>query len=409
MPNEATPAPQPTFLWRGIDEQGQICRGTKTARDTRDLAWQLARERIALIGSRKRWQFPAATPPSPIGTDALAGFTRQLASLVAAGLPLATALALMAPGLTPGHLGRSTIALRQALLDGHPLHVAMAQQGRRFPALYRSLVRAGETTGSLDVLLPALADHLQQQANLRRRLRKALAYPLLLAGLTAVVTFALLIWVVPQFEAVFRSFGAELPLFTRLLIRLSSWLRECGPTLAGSGLALAVLVRILPYTVRSRALEGLEHLSLDLPVLGPVRRLAAVARLSRTLSITVRAGVPLVEALPLAADTTGSRRHRHALDAARQTVLAGTPLHQAMQASPLFPAFLRQMTAIGEESGTLDNLLGRAADHYEQLADHRLDLLTGLAEPVMMLVIGSLVGAIVVGMYLPIFQLTSVM
>lgn len=395
-----------TFHWRGMTEDGRSCSGTRAASDKGELMHSLALEGIVLTGSRRHRPRHAA---GRITTAQLEGFTRQMATLVTAGLPLASALQLMAQTLPEGRLATAAADIRRELHQGRTLHEALSRQGSLFPVLYCRLVHVGEATGTLDTLLVHLADHLQHQCLLAARMRKALAYPLFLSCLTAVVAAAMLIWVVPQFEAIYQGFGARLPLLTQVLMDLSDTLRNEWKEMLMALLILLPALRHLPSSVTGPLHRFLEQVSLQLPVIGTVRQMAATGRIARTLAITTAAGLPLIDALELTAGAAGTRRHHQAVSQLRQQVLSGIALHRALQADPLFPSLLHQMTAIGEESGTLDNMLTRVADHYQTQLSRHLDLLSSLAEPAMMLVVGIVVGLIVVGMYLPVFQLTSVM
>jgi len=280
----------------------------------------------------------------------------------------------------------------------------LRRQPRHFDPLYCNLVDAGEQAGALDTLLERVATYKEKSENLKARLKKAMVYPLAVIGVAVVVSSILLLKVVPQFQSLFAGFNAELPLLTQWVIALSHFIQQQGTLLLAAGV-LGGLAARLAYrrspSLRDRLDVGLLHM----PLAGPLLHKSAVARYARTLATTFAAGVPLVQALDSVAGASGNPVFRQAVQRIRQQVAAGMQLNFAMRASGVFPTMAIQMTAIGEESGTLDHLLEKVAIHYEVEVDNLVDSLTSLMEPLIMVVLGGIVGALVVAMYLPIFQL----
>ena len=298
-------------------------------------------------------------------------------------------------GSGAGHAGGESFA---GALRAHPQH---------FDALFCSLVDAGEQAGALDAMLEQIAGYQEKAQSLKGKVKKAMTYPLAVVAVALVVSSILLIEVVPRFEEVFNGFGAELPAFTRMVIALSEWARGAwlpmavgiGAAAAGFGLALR----------RSRALRRLvDACVLKAPVAGGIIRMAVVARCARTLSTTFAAGVPLIEALDSVAGAAGNQLFEEAIVTIRDDVSTGRQLHQAMASTGRFPAMMVQMVMIGEEAGAVDELLARAASYYEEQVDNRVDNLTALMEPLIMSVLGVLIGGLVIAMYLPIFQIGAV-
>lgn len=396
------------FRWRGYDVRGRRVSGTSLAADADDLRRQLLEREIVPTVLR-----PSRLPRSGrtrrrIPAREIALFTRQLATLVQSGLPLVTALGLIAAGQRRPALRAVTEALRRDLLEGFPLHQALARHRDHFGPLYLSLVRTGEGAGTLDRMLEAVADHLERMQQLRQRLVRSLAYPVLVLVLSTAVTAAMLWWIVPRFEDMFRSFGTELPAFTRLLIDLSHL-----PARIGWGALVLPLAGLGATAWRRRHPEAWpalrDHLLARLPLVARLVRLAALSRFARTTAMALQAGLPLAAVLDLVATTMDNRLYRRSVERLREGIAAGHPLSQCLGRDPLFPPVLVQMAAIGEEAGTLDAMLLRAAGQFDGEAGQVQDLLGALCEPLLMLVIGTVVGSIVLGMYLPIFQLTSVM
>jgi type IV pilus assembly protein PilC len=341
-----------------------------------------------------------------VPTQALALATRQLAIMVGAGLPVVRSLHLLAEQADGGPLAKTLRAVARRVEDGGSLGEAVAAQAPVFSPLYVSLVQAGERAGVLEAVLHRLAAHLEQAARLRRTVVGALAYPAIIVTAALGVTAVLLGWVVPVFAGVFASAGGDLPAPTRVVLALSHAFRTAWPALvvgvaaATAGLALAVRTEA-GRRHRDRAL-------LRLPALGDLLAKAAVARATRTLGTMLACGVAILDALDLAARTAGNHLVEDALDRARGALARGRSLAPALAECPVFPAVARHMVAIGEETGTLDVMLARVADTYDDEVQTAATTLLTLLEPALILVLGVVVGGLVVAMYLPIFRLGTV-
>ncbi len=388
------------FEWQGIDASGSRARGELQADS----------EQQALLQLRKRGFTRTRVRPRRIAwtlrgrSRELAGFTRQLATLLRTGVPLLRGFDVIAQGSADARFRVVVLALRADVASGTALSLALARHPQHFDAVYCALVAAGEASGTLDAVLDRLARSMEQLQRIRSRLRSAMMYPAIVLTVAAVVIAAILAWVVPSFEQTFAQFGAPLPWATRMVIAASHALVDHGPWM----LALTLLGLVWgrhAWQAGERWRAATDRIGLRLPVIGALWRMALMARWTRTLATMVGAGVTILQALQGVADAMGNRVWRDATHRLREEIAGGVSLSVAMQRSGLFTPLLLQMTALGEESGTLDELLARAADIQEQEFDDRVAGLATLIEPVLVLLLGGLVGAIVIAMYLPVFQL----
>ncbi len=336
----------------------------------------------------------------------IALFTRQMATMMKAGVPLLQSFDIIGEGFDNPAMRTLVDELKQEVAAGSSFATALRKKPRYFDELYCNLVDAGEQAGALDTLLERVATYKEKSESLKSRIRKAMTYPLVVVFVAAIVTAILLVNVVPQFESVFKGFGAELPAFTLMVIGLSQFMQAWWWTVLGALIALVFGVRHALATSPAFR-DRMDTWLLKLPLVGTLMYKSAVARFARTLSTTFAAGVPLVEALESVAGATGNSVFKRAVLRIRQDVSTGMQLNFAMRTSGVFPNMAIQMTAIGEESGTLDNMLDKVAGFYEDGVDNMVDNLTSLMEPFIMVVLGVIVGGLVVAMYLPIFQLGS--
>lgn len=344
---------------------------------------------------------------NPVSSAELARFTRQLATLLKAGVALLHAFDMLAQSTSNPNLRRLLLALKQAIAAGSGLADALRKHPRYFDALYCNLIAVGEHAGSLDTTLEQVANLQEKRQALQARVKKAMTYPVLVLLVGLGVSAVLLLKVVPQFQSLFAGFDAQLPLFTRQVIAVSDWLIDYTGgllLLAGGGLLAG------HWAWRRKPafnLWALRH-ALRLPLAGPLLQQVALARFARTLATSFAAGVPLVEALGSVAAACGNPLYEHAVHRLRQEVANGLPLSTAMNACELFPNLAVQLCAVGETSGRLDDMLDKTASHYENTIDQMLDNLASLLEPLIVSILGVLVGGLVIAMYLPIFQLGDV-
>ncbi|WP_213154067.1 type II secretion system F family protein [Pseudomonas carnis] len=391
------------YAWEGINRKGRRVSGQIAGHNLALIKVQLRQQGIRPERVRKKSYglhiFKTRITPADIAL-----FTRQLATLLKAGIPLLQAFDIISEGVENLQLRELVKALKQHIASGHPLAAALRQYPRYFDELYCNLVAAGEIAGALETLLERVAIHLEKSQRLKTRIKKAMTYPVAVLVIATGVSTVLLIHVVPQFQNLFAGVNGQLPGFTLAVIALSELLQQAWWML-GLGVGAIMVAGHHAY----RTYPGFRHWLaaglLKVPVAGKLLHKSAVARYARTLSTTFAAGVPLVQALGSVAGAVGNGPFKQAIERMRHDVSAGMQLNQSMHNSGLFPGMAIQMTAIGEESGTLDRMLEKVANHYESDVDTLVDNLTSLMEPLIMVVLGGIVGALVVAMYLPVFQL----
>ncbi|WP_431480181.1 type II secretion system F family protein [Pseudomonas simiae] len=393
------------YAWEGINRKGRRVSGQTTGHNPALVKAQLRKQGICPGHVRKKSPVLSSLAPSITSTD-ITLFTRQLATLLKAGIPLLQAFDIIAEGFDNRALRERVQGLKQAIEAGTSLAEALRKQPRCFDELYCNLVAAGEQAGALETLLERVAIHREKSEQLKTRIKKAMTYPITVLVVASLVTGVLLVHVVPQFQNLFAGVDGKLPGFTLQVIGLSEFMQK-----AWWAVALGFLAGGLGLREAYRRLADfrlwLDSCLLKAPVAGKLLSKSAVARFARTLSTTFAAGVPLLQALDSVAGAAGSGPFRRAIEQMRRDVATGMPLNQSMRTSGLFPGMAIQMTAIGEESGTLDRMLEKVANHYEADVDNLVDHLTHLMEPLIMVVLGGIVGALVIAMYLPVFQLGS--
>lgn len=398
-----------TFVWVGTDKRGVRVKGEAQAGNVTLMKAELRRQGIAprtvrrksglaSLGQRRRRKI---TPGD------IAVFSRQLATMMSAGVPMVQGLEIAGRGHDNPSMQDLVLQIKTDVEGGTNLSEALAKHPRQFNDLFCNLVEAGESAGVLDTLLDKLATYLEKTESIKKKIKKALFYPAAVVVVAFLVTAILLIFVVPQFESLFRGFGADLPVFTRFVINLSEFFQAHWYWIFGVLIALGV--GFVEGRKRSRRFVRLvDRVSLRIPVIGAILEKAAIARYARTLSTMFAAGVPLVDALQSVAGATGNVVYEEGVLVMRDQVSSGQQLQSAMKLSNLFPNMVVQMTAIGEESGSLDSMLAKVADFYEEEVDNMIDSLSSLLEPMIMVILGVLVGGLVIAMYLPIFQMGQV-
>jgi len=393
-----------SFAWEGRDKRGARIKGKSLAPDESALRAELRRQGIAPSRIRKQRD---SLGGGKVDAGDIAVFSRQLATMLAAGIPLVQAFEIVGNGNEKASMRKLILDVKADVEGGTSLHEALGKHPLHFDDLYVNLVEAGEQAGALENLLDKIATYKEKTEALKKKVKKALFYPAAVLCVAVIVTVVLLIFVIPQFQQLYKGFGADLPAFTQAVINLSAFVQRDGLYLG------AVLVAIgwsfFYFKKRSRAMrEFLDRLILKLPVIGPILNKAAIARYARTLSTMFAAGVPLVEALDSVAGATGNIVYESAVIRMRDEVATGQRLQRAMESTGLFPNMVNQMIAVGEESGSLDEMSGKVATFYEAEVDNAVDAMSSLLEPLIMVILGVLVGGLVIAMYLPIFKLASV-
>jgi type IV pilus assembly protein PilC len=394
------------FLWEGTDRNGKKIKGKSLANDESTVRADLRRQGVVPTRIRKQRQ-GLFSGGGKITTGDIAIFSRQLSTMLAAGIPLVQAFEIVGNGHENAAMQKLILAIKNDVEGGSALAEALAKHPLYFDDLFVNLVEAGEQAGALETLLDKVATYKEKTEAIKKKIKKALTYPAAVLVVAFVVTTILLIFVIPSFEDLFKGFGADLPTFTRMIIDLSAFVRTQGLFLAAAiGGAVGAF---LYFKKRSRAFRHfLDRMMLKVPVIGPIMQKASIARYARTLSTMFSAGVPLVEAMESVAGATGNIVYEEGVLTMRDEVATGQRLQQAMENTELFPNMVIQMIAVGEESGSLDEMSAKVADFYEEDVDNAVDNLSSLLEPMIMAILGVLVGGLVVAMYLPIFKLGAV-
>ena len=395
------------FSWHGIDKRGTEISGETKAETSLLLKAELRRQGIKPTKIKKVSKPLFSQTTKKISAKDIAIFARQLATMMSAGVPLVQAFEITAKGHENITMQTMLIDIKNNIEGGNSLVNALREHPNHFDALFCNLIAAGEQSGTLETLLDKIALYKEKTEAIKAKVKKALFYPTAVVIVALIVCVILLIYVVPQFQEIFSSFGAELPTFTRLVINLSEFMQVYWWILFATGAGIIFGIRELRkcfFKVRKQC----DRIALKLPIVGTILEKSAIARFSRTLSTMFAAGVPLVEAMNSVAGAAGNILFHEAILNIKEEVSAGTQLHKSMQSCELFPNMVVQMISIGEESGSLDDMLAKVADFYEDDVDNLVEGLSSLLEPLIMSVLGVLVGGLVVAMYLPIFQMGSV-
>lgn len=395
-----------TFIWEGTDRNNAKLRGELSARSETVARAELRRQGVRVGKIKKKAKPLFSGGKKKITTKDIAVFSRQLATMMSAGVPLVQAFEIVGRGHENPSMQELILGIKADVEGGSSLAEALAKHPIYFDELFCNLVHAGEQAGVLETLLHKIADYKEKTESLKAKIKKALTYPTAVLVIAIIVSAVLLIFVVPQFESLFKSFGADLPAFTKMVVAMSRFLQEYWyimvGVLAGGGWGFMRLKQ------RSKAFNRLlDRATLQIPVIGVIMHKASIARFARTLSTMSAAGVPLVEALKSVAGATGNIVYSTAVLRMRDEVSTGTQLQMSMRQLNLFPNMVIQMVAIGEESGSLDSMLAKVADFFEEEVDNMVDSLSSLIEPMIMAILGTIVGGLVVAMYLPIFKLGS--
>lgn len=395
------------FVWEGTDKRGIKMKGEQLAKNANLLRAELRKQGInpGQVKPKPKPLFGAAG--KPVSPKDIAFFSRQMATMMKSGVPIVSALDIIGSGHKNPRMKKMVETIKTDIEGGSSLYEAVSKHPVQFDELYRNLVRAGEGAGVLETVLDTVATYKENIEGLKGKIKKALFYPAMVVAVAIAVSAILLIFVVPQFEEVFRGFGAELPAFTQMIVAASrfmvSWWWLMLIVVIGAGVGF-----IMAYKRSPKMQHTMDRLILKIPVIGQIMHNSSIARFARTTAVTFKAGVPLVEALGIVAGATGNKIYEEAVLRMRDDVSVGYPVNMAMKQLNLFPHMVIQMTGIGEEAGALDSMLFKVAEYYEQEVNNAVDALSSLLEPMIMVFIGVVVGGMVIGMYLPIFKLGAV-
>ncbi len=394
------------YEWVALDKRGIKMKGAMQARNASLVKAELRRQGMnpQTVKEKPKPLFGAAG--SRVKPRDVAIFSRQIATMMAAGVPMVQSFEIIAGGQRNVRFKNMLTDVKQNIEGGSALHEALAKYPVQFDELYRNLVRAGESAGVLDTVLDTVATYKERIEAIKSKIKKALFYPAMVLCVAFVVMIILLVFVVPVFQGVFKDAGVALPAFTQMIVNMSEFMQHYWLLFIAVVVA-AIVAMVMAYKRSEKFAHFIDRMSLKIPIIGNILRQSAIARFARTLGVTFRAGVPLVEALDAVAGATGSVVYGQAVRRMRDDVAVGHQLHLAMNQTQLFPNMVTQMVSIGEESGALDSMLFKVAEFYEEEVNNAVDTLSTLLEPLIMVVIGVLVGGMVVGLYLPIFKLAG--
>ena len=397
--------PLQVFVWEGVDKRGTTMKGEQPAKNANMLRAELRKQGInpKVVKVKPKPLFTNAKRITPLD---IAIFSRQIATMMKSGVPIVTALEIISGGQKNPKMKELVNTIRADLEGGSSMYEALSKHPVQFDELFRNLVRAGESAGVLETVLDTIASYKENIESLKGKIKKALYYPATVVAVAILVSAILLVFVVPQFEKTFASFGAELPAFTLMILAASDFM------IAYWWLVLFIVIGagVAFVMAKNRSVKFahfIDRMMLKLPVVGQILHNSAIARFARTLAVTFQAGVPLVEALDTVAGATGNVVYETAVRRIRDDVSVGYQVNLAMKQVNLFPHMVVQMVAIGEEAGALDTMLYKVAEFYEQEVNNAVDALSSLLEPLIMIILGVIVGSMVVGMYLPIFKLAA--
>jgi type IV pilus assembly protein PilC len=395
------------FVWEGTNKSGKRVKGEMTGPSMALIKADLRRQGITPLKVKKKAAPLFGARKKKITSKDIAVFSRQLATMMASGVPLVQAFEIVGRGHENPSMQELIMAIKADVESGTALAEALSKHPLYFDDLFCNLVNAGEQAGILESLLDKIATYKEKVEGIKGKIKKALFYPVAIVIVAFIITAILLIFVIPQFEAMFKSFGADLPALTKFVVWLSGVFIEYWYVIFGGiGVAIYGLIQLKR---RSRKFNVMmDHLVLKLPIVGEIVTKATIARFARTLSTMFAAGMPLVEAMETVAEASGNSVYSNAILGMRDEVATGTQINVTMKATGLFPNMVVQMLAIGEETGAVDGMLAKVADFYEEEVDNMVDGMSSLLEPIIMAVLGVLIGGLVIAMYLPIFKMGEV-
>lgn len=396
-----------TFKWEGTDKKGNKVKGETTAANMTVVRATLRKQGINTKKVRKKPKELFGSTGKKITSLDISILTRQLATMMKAGVPLVQSFDIVADGLENPSMRELLLKIKVDVEAGNSLASSISKHPLYFDDLFCSLVEAGEQSGALETMLDRIAIYKEKSEALKLKIKKAMKYPITVLIIAGIVTAILLLKVVPVFEELFVGFGAELPAFTQMVLGMSEWMQEWWYILLG--MIIGSTFAFKQARAKSKAFnDAFDRTTLKLPVVGDIIFKATIARFARTLSTTFSAGVPLVEALDSVSGATGNVVYRNAVNKVKEDVSSGTQLNFSMRDTGVFPAMAIQMVSIGEESGALDTMLDKVATYYEDEVDNAVDGLTSMMEPLIMSFLGVVIGGLIIAMYLPIFQMGNV-
>jgi len=394
------------FVWEGMNQK-RVTAGGEIEAPSIAQARALLRQRGLRVTKIKRKPKPLFSRTKPIKSVDISFASRQMATMIGAGIPIAQTLRAIGKGHENASMEKLMLELGREVESGTSLSIALSKHPQYFNRLFTSLTEAGEESGKLDTMLDRVATYNEKLEAIKSKVKSAMMYPLIVLFVSVLVTILLLLFVIPQFEALFQNVGADLPTLTRLIVDMSRWMQDYWYIFAG--ILIAIIVGFVFTYKRSTKLQyTMDRVLIRLPAIGPILKKSALARFSRTLAIIFGAGVPLVDGMKTVGASTGNRVYQNAVNEVKNDISTGRSLENSMSATGVFPNMMLQMVASGEESGELEIMLDKVAEFYEREVDDAVDAMSSIIEPVMIVLLGGIIGTMVLAMYLPIFKLASV-
>lgn len=394
------------YVWQGVNAARKKVKGEIVANNLSEAKKKLRTKNIRPSSVKKKPK-PLFSKGKPVDSSDISFASRQMATMIGSGMPIAQSLQAIGKGHEKKSMEDMLGSITADVESGTSLSKALARHPLHFNRLYTSLVAAGEESGKLDTLLDRVATYQEKMEYLRKKIKSAMTYPISVLVIAVAVTIVLLIFVIPQFETLFQDFGADLPALTRSVVDLSRWMQANWWKFLGI-IIIAIWGFIAFYKRSDKFKFALDRLLLKAPIFGVVLKKSALARYSRTLGIVFGAGVPLVEGMDTVASSTGNRVYEQAVKGIKNQISTGQTLASSMEETQLFPNMMLQMVSSGEESGELETMLGKVADFYEVEVDEAVENLASLIEPIMIVILGGIIGTMILAMYMPIFKLGSV-
>lgn len=394
------------FVWEGINQK-RVTAGGEIEAPSVAQARALLRQRGLRVTKIKRKPRPLFSNTKPIKSADISFASRQMATMIGAGIPIAQTLRAIGKGHESASMEKLMLELSREVESGTSLSISLSKHPQYFNRLFTSLVEAGEESGKLDTMLERVATYNEKLEAIKSKVKSAMMYPAIVLFVSALVTILLLLFVIPQFETLFQNFGADLPTLTRIIVDMSRWMQDKWYIFIG---VIAVSAVGFMYTYRrSQKLQFfMDRVFIRIPVLGPVLKKSALARFSRTLAIIFGSGVPLVDGMNTVGASTGNRVYQNAVTKVKSEISTGRSLENAMTGTGVFPNMMLQMVSSGEESGELELMLDKVAEFYEREVDDAVAALASIIEPVMIVFLGAIIGTMVLAMYMPIFKLAAV-
>ena len=394
------------FVWEGMNQKRAVSSGEIEAPSLAQ-AKAMLRQRGLRVTKLKRKPKPLFSRAKPIKAVDISFASRQMATMIGAGIPIAQTLRGIGKGHENASMEKLMLELSREVESGTTLSSALAKHPIHFNRLFTSLVEAGEESGKLDTMLDRVATYNEKLEAIKSKVKSAMMYPIIVLVISAVVTVVLLLFVIPQFEALFQGVGADLPTLTRKIVDMSRWMQSSW--WKALGVLIIAIVGFMFFYKRSKKMQFfMDRVFLKIPALGVIFKKSALARFARTLSIIFEAGVPLVDGMNTVGASTGNRVYQKAVAEVKADISTGRTLESSMANTKVFPNMMLQMVASGEESGELGKMLDKVADFYEREVDDAVDAMASIIEPVMIVILGTIIGTMVLAMYMPIFKMASV-